>query len=102
MVTFTLAATQAGFGITHAIPMRLRGQVIGALNLVHDKPVELSDTDLAVAQVMADVATAIIDQTMPVRTWSPPNPHQCACCPAAYSQRQRPGADASRMGGRHC
>jgi GAF domain-containing protein len=54
---FTPAAVRAGFGTTHALPMRLRGQVIGALNLFNDKPVQLSDSDLTVAQAMADVAT---------------------------------------------
>jgi transcriptional regulator with GAF, ATPase, and Fis domain len=54
---FTPAAAQAGFGTTHALPMRLRGQVIGALNLFNDKPVQLSESDLTVAQAMADVAT---------------------------------------------
>ena len=54
---FTGAAAQAGFGTTHALPMRLRGQVIGALNLFNDEPVKLSDSDLTVAQAMADVAT---------------------------------------------
>jgi transcriptional regulator with GAF, ATPase, and Fis domain len=54
---FTPAAARAGFGTTHALPMRLRGQVIGALNLFNDKPVQLGDNDLTVAQAMADVAT---------------------------------------------
>jgi transcriptional regulator with GAF, ATPase, and Fis domain len=54
---FTPAAAEAGFGTTHALPMRLRGQVIGALNLFNNTPVHLSDDDLAVAQAMADVAT---------------------------------------------
>jgi GAF domain-containing protein len=54
---FTPTAVRAGFGTTHALPMRLRGQVIGALNLFNDKPVQLSDSDLTVAQAMADVAT---------------------------------------------
>jgi len=55
--TFTRAAIEAGFGATHALPMRLRGQVIGALNLFNDKPLQLSNSDLTVAQAMADVAT---------------------------------------------
>ncbi|QWZ09939.1 GAF and ANTAR domain-containing protein [Nocardioides panacis] len=55
--TFSPAAVRAGFGGTHALPMRLRGQVIGALNLFTDEPVELSATDIGVGQAMADVAT---------------------------------------------
>jgi GAF domain-containing protein len=54
---FTPAAVEAGFGATHALPMRLRGRVIGALNLFTDQPVHLSVADLAVGQAMADVAT---------------------------------------------
>jgi GAF domain-containing protein len=55
--TFSPAAVEAGFGGTHALPMRLRGQVIGALNLFTDEPVALSETDIGVGQAMADVAT---------------------------------------------
>jgi GAF domain-containing protein len=54
---FTPAAQDAGFGATHALPMRLRGHVIGALNLFNDQQVRLSESDLAVGQAMADVAT---------------------------------------------
>ena len=54
---FTSAAIEAGFGATHALPMRLRGRVIGALNLFNDQPIQLTDSDLAVGQAMADVAT---------------------------------------------
>ena len=54
---FTPAAARAGFGTTQALPMQLRGQVIGALNLFNEQPIQLSDSDLAVAQAMADVAT---------------------------------------------
>ena len=54
---FTAAAVAAGFGGTHALPMRLRGRVIGALNLFTDEHVGLSDEDVAVGQAMADIAT---------------------------------------------
>jgi len=54
---FTPAAIEAGFRATHALPMRLRGRVIGALNLFTDEQVHLGDTDVAVGQAMADVAT---------------------------------------------
>lgn len=55
--TFTVAAMAAGFDGTHALPMRLRGRVIGALNLFTDEQVVLSDDDIAIGQAMADVAT---------------------------------------------
>lgn len=54
---FTPAAVEAGFWATHALPMRLRGQVIGVLNLFTDQQVRLSQDDIAVAQAMADIAT---------------------------------------------
>jgi hypothetical protein len=54
---FCRAAVDAGFGGTHALPMRLRGQVIGALNLFTDEPRALSQEDVAVGQAMADIAT---------------------------------------------
>jgi len=55
--TFAAAATAAGFRGTHAVPMRLRGRVIGALGLFTVAEVRLSDDELAVGQAMADVAT---------------------------------------------
>ena len=51
------AVIEAGFGASHALPMRLRGRVIGALNLFTDAEMHLSDVDVAVGQAMADVAT---------------------------------------------
>ena len=54
---FTPAAVEAGFAVTHALPMRLRGRVIGALNMFTDQSVQLSESDVAVGQAMADVAT---------------------------------------------
>jgi len=51
------AVTEAGFAASHALPMRLRGRVIGALNLFTDAEMHLSDVDVAVGQAMADVAT---------------------------------------------
>jgi len=54
---FTPEAVGAGFSATHALPMRLRSQVIGALNLFTHADVRLDDDDLAVGQALADVAT---------------------------------------------
>jgi len=54
---FTAAAAEQGYGAAHALPLRLRGQVIGSMNLFTDAAVHLSPEDLAVGQSMADIAT---------------------------------------------
>ena len=55
--TFGAAAIESGFGTTHALPMRLRGQVIGALSLFTEDQRRLSATDVALGGAMADLAT---------------------------------------------
>ena len=54
---FTEAAIGVGFSVSHALPMRLRQQVVGALNLFTLAPVRLSEDHLAVVQGLADIAT---------------------------------------------
>lgn len=54
---FSPAAVEAGFGSTHALPMRLRGRVIGALNLFTDEAAILDQDSIEIGQAMADVAT---------------------------------------------
>ncbi|MET0187735.1 MAG: GAF and ANTAR domain-containing protein, partial [Pseudonocardia sediminis] len=55
---FVAAVSHRGaFRSVHALPMRLRGQAIGALNLFHHQPGPLPPTDLALGQALADVAT---------------------------------------------
>jgi GAF domain-containing protein len=54
---FAAEALAAGFHAVHALPMRLRGTVIGALNLFHIEPGEMRQADVVAAQAMADVAT---------------------------------------------
>jgi transcriptional regulator with GAF, ATPase, and Fis domain len=54
---FTQAAREVGFDTSHAVPLRLRRQVIGALNLFTTGRRPLSDDHLAVAQGLADIAT---------------------------------------------
>jgi GAF domain-containing protein len=58
--TFSAEALQAGFRAVHAVPMRLRGEVIGALNLFRNNVGPLPDADLRAAQALADVATLSI------------------------------------------
>jgi GAF domain-containing protein len=59
---FAPVAVEAGFLAADAIPMRLRGQVIGALNLFRTEIGSLTADDVAVAQALADIATIAILQ----------------------------------------
>jgi GAF domain-containing protein len=59
---FTPEALAAGFHSAHALPMRLRGSVIGALNLFHNDPGEMRSADVDAAQAFADVATIAVLQ----------------------------------------
>jgi transcriptional regulator with GAF, ATPase, and Fis domain len=54
---FAAAATQAGFWAVQALPMRLRGQVIGALNLFRADPGPFDLDGQRIGQALADVAT---------------------------------------------
>jgi transcriptional regulator with GAF, ATPase, and Fis domain len=54
---FAAAALQAGFGAVQALPMRLREQVIGALNLFRADAGAFAPEDIRIGQALADVAT---------------------------------------------
>jgi GAF domain-containing protein len=54
---FTPMARAAGFRLVHALPMRLRGQVIGAVNIFNANPLTLNDRDTDLALALADIAT---------------------------------------------
>jgi GAF domain-containing protein len=55
--TFVAAALEAGFQSVFAVPMRLRDQTIGGLNLFSFAPGLVSQADQSLAQALADVAT---------------------------------------------
>jgi hypothetical protein len=57
---FVSRASEHGFAAVHALPMRLRGQTIGALNLFHRRAHVMPPGELAVGQALADVATIAI------------------------------------------
>lgn len=55
---FSLAAIEAGYRRSHALPMRLREQVIGAVNLFsYAGGRELTAEEVDIGQAMADIAT---------------------------------------------
>jgi GAF domain-containing protein len=59
---FAERATAAGFRSVHALPMRLRGSVLGALNMFNVDTGHMHPADVAAAQALADVATIAILQ----------------------------------------
>jgi hypothetical protein len=61
--SFSREARAAGFRFAHALPLRLRDQALGALNLFSDEESPLSETGLVVGQALADVATTGLLQT---------------------------------------
>jgi GAF domain-containing protein len=60
-------AEQAAFRSVHALPLRLRQESIGALNLFHRRPGPLPEADLSLGQALADVATIGILQERAIR-----------------------------------
>lgn len=64
---FAPRAGAAGFRAVHAFPMRLRGDVIGALNLFSTDPGEMDSVDKGVVQALADVATMALLQERSIR-----------------------------------
>jgi len=54
---FREAALEQGLHSVHAVPLRLRGTVIGALNLFRNQTGVMSDEDMLAARALADMAT---------------------------------------------
>lgn len=59
---FTPYAVGAGYNSVYAIPMRLRGDIIGALNLFRSESGPLAEGDVALARALADLASITILQ----------------------------------------
>jgi transcriptional regulator with GAF, ATPase, and Fis domain len=59
---FVTAARTAGFASVHALPMRMRDTVLGALGLFGTTTGSLNDDDLTLGQALADVASVALIQ----------------------------------------
>jgi GAF domain/ANTAR domain len=59
---FVAAATDAGFGSVHAVPMRLRDNVLGTMGLFGTRVGALGEDDLSLGQALAYVAAVAIVQ----------------------------------------
>lgn len=64
---FVAEARQTGFRSVHALPMRLRDDVIGALNLFGAEPGPLTANTLRLGQALADIATIGLLQARAIR-----------------------------------
>lgn len=65
--TYVEEVRQAGFAAVHAVPLRRREDLIGAVTLFRTTPGELEKPDAQLAQAMADVATIGILSTRALR-----------------------------------
>lgn len=64
---FRVEALEAGFRSVDAVPMRLRDEVIGAVNLFRRPTGALASSDLILCQALADVATIGLLQERVIR-----------------------------------
>jgi hypothetical protein len=64
---FGVEARRLGFTTVHALPMRLRGQVIGAINIFASSTTTLTAPEIEVGQALADVATVGLLQERSIR-----------------------------------
>jgi GAF domain-containing protein len=64
---FAEQATETGFHTVQAFPLRLRSQVIGALNVFSQHAdASLDDGDIQIIQALADLATIALLQQRPI------------------------------------
>lgn len=60
---FAARAVESGYLSVHAVPLRLRGDHVGALNLLRFEAGRMTPTDYAICQALADIATiGIVNQ----------------------------------------
>jgi GAF domain-containing protein len=96
---FAAAAVDEGFANVLALPLRLRGRVIGALNLFGDGQGALDSPDLiTVAQAMADVCTITILQERLGREQQLLNEQLQHALNSRVTIEQAKGALAARLG----
>ncbi|MFD7160535.1 GAF and ANTAR domain-containing protein [Kribbella sp. NPDC059898] len=65
---FNAAAAAAGYRSTHALPLRLRGRTLGALNLFCEQRSTLSREDVDLGQALCDIATVALLQERAIRS----------------------------------
>jgi GAF domain-containing protein len=94
---FAPAAQEAGFAAVQALPMRLREQVIGALNLFRATPGAFDQADMRVGQALADVATISLLNERSLRRSETLNEQLQAALNSRVTIEQAKGKLAERM-----
>jgi transcriptional regulator with GAF, ATPase, and Fis domain len=64
---FSIAAAEVGFAAVHALPMRLRSEIVGALNFFEAASSSLDPEQIRVGQALADIATIGLLQHRAIR-----------------------------------
>lgn len=64
---FATECTEAGFASVCAVPLRLKDHTLGCLNMFMVSPNGLSDSDVAIAQALADFASLALVQDQATR-----------------------------------
>ena len=95
---FAPAARKAGFAAVQALPMRLREQVIGALNLFRTTPGAFDPAGLRIGQALADVATISLLQERSMRRGDTLNEQLQAALNSRVVIEQAKGKPAERLG----
>lgn len=95
---FATAAGEAGFSAVQALPMRLRDQIIGALNLFRASPGPFDNEDARVGQAMADVATISLLHERNLRRSETLNEQLQAALNSRVTIEQAKGKLAERVG----
>jgi transcriptional regulator with GAF, ATPase, and Fis domain len=94
---FTPSALEAGFTIVHALPLHLRNERIGAMNLFGAQTVPLEPHEVHLAQALADVATIGILQERSVRHLSDLSTQLQAALQSRIAIEQAKGVLAERQ-----
>jgi transcriptional regulator with GAF, ATPase, and Fis domain len=95
---FVVAAQESNFAAVQALPMRLRDQVIGALNLFRVIPGPFDPDSIRVGQAMADVATISLLQERSMRHTDALNEQLQTALNSRVTIEQAKGKLAERLG----
>jgi hypothetical protein len=95
---FAPRAVAAGFGSVHSIPMQLRSEVIGAVNLLCVEPGALSLGDARLVRALSDIATVGILQQRTISDVELINTHLTAALNSRIRIEQAKGVVAERAG----